>query len=108
MISDTSLKAFLMSPALVTGSPSKYMAKMLRGHITRFTEYRVNSLPFLATLTGLPLYHTYSVLEINNGDFQILFERCLSCVDRQRAKRLVCFHDENSNSMKGPHSFYHF
>ena len=41
----------------------KYMEKMLRGHITRFTEYHVNSLPLLSSLTGWGLYHTYSVLD---------------------------------------------
>ena len=48
---------------LLTGSPHKCMEKMLGGRITRFTEYRVNSMPFWADLTGLPLYHTYSVME---------------------------------------------
>lgn len=39
------------------------METMLRGHISRFTEYRVNSLPFFSNRTGLALYHTCSVLE---------------------------------------------
>lgn len=74
------------------------MEKMLCGRITRFTEYRNHRFPFLASLTGWPLYHTWSIMEprtisfsnfsktcnceaeakeVNNGQFQILLERCL-------------------------------
>ena len=48
---------------------------LLSGKITSITKCRTPLYQLGLTCDSLPIYHTYSVLEVNNGEFQLLIER---------------------------------
>eukprot|EP00913_Durusdinium_trenchii_P008409 g7897.t3 len=61
----------------LTGPPQEFMKdSILAGKVTSYTEFREPLWPFCRFMyEGNPFYHTYALLDINFGEFQLVLER---------------------------------
>ncbi|CAE7571190.1 unnamed protein product [Symbiodinium sp. CCMP2592] len=80
----------------VPGVPTDFMKEpLLSGKITSITEYRTPLYQLGLTCDSLPIYHTYSVLEVNHGEFQLLIERSSDKMV------MICYDDRKRRCLQG-------
>mmetsp|Transcript_12146 Transcript_12146/g.28765 ORF Transcript_12146/g.28765 Transcript_12146/m.28765 type:complete len:381 (-) Transcript_12146:76-1218(-) len=84
-----SLRFVRISSTQISEPADSLQEKLLNGVITSYTEYRL-PLFGMPTFAGFPFYHTYAVLEVDDGDFQILLERLGDNMEMMVGEGFVC------------------